>query len=470
MDDSDPELARAIAASLGEASPPPPAATAAATAEGADAGPAVDQDDEAYARALQASMDETGLPGAARSAQRSTGLPASFAVPAGLGESRPFTPREPAMQEAIMASTRVQNREDDDLRRALAASLAEGSDGDDAPAAAPTSVEGDDDLAAAIAASMGEPPAARERPGEFVPSAMDSFASIAGLPAAAGLRADLGAAGGLDATTLAATMGLTVDEVPASLAALGLPPAIGREAGGAGAVGMSEDEQISAAVMASTEDDMERAIMMSLAAGGGHDAGSGTDAVEPADAPSEFEPMPPVARLGGADAVTGDRAGTTQADADEADDIAQAIAVSMGQPIDRGRRPVGAAAVHRQPQPETPPGVRAARLERQEQDEAYQAGLMEDEARRIMEETAAQADADAKAEEARQQESAQARAREELETLEAELSSPPEPAAGSEGSTEIMLELPTGERTTRRFGELADANTTARAGRRHSTA
>jgi hypothetical protein len=204
--------------------------------------------------------------------------------------------------------------------------------------------------------------------------------------------------------------------------------------------------------------------MMSLAAGGGKDGGSGdgdgggssTDAVELADAPSEFEPMPPVARLGGADTVT-DRAGTTQADADEADDIAQAIAVSMGQPIDRGRRPVGAAAVHRQPQPETPPGVRAARLERQEQDEAYQAGLMEDEARRIMEETAAQAEADAQAEEARQQESEQASTREELERLEAELSSPPEPAAGSEGSTEIMLELPTGERTTRRFSKLHSA-------------
>ena len=99
--------------------------------------------------------------------------------------------------------------------------------------------------------------------------------------------------------------------------------------------------------------------------------------------------------------------------------------------------------------------MRAARLERQEQDQAYQAGLMEDEARRIMAETAAQAEADAEAAEARRREDEQASAREELQRLEAELSSPPEPPADADGVTEIMLELPTGERTTRRFGALA---------------
>ena len=401
--DDDAELARAIAASLGEDSPPP-AVPAAARA------PVVDQDDELYARALQASME--GLP------QHGTGLPAFFPAPGGSPAGGGLlTPREPAMQDAIMASTRVQNREDDELTRALAASLAQ-SEGGAGAAAAPMSIDGDDELAAAIAASMGEPPADRR-----APTATESFASIAGLPAAAGLRESLGAAGGLDAAALAATMGLTVDPTPAGLAALGLPPAVGSTAGAAGAAmagGMSEDEQISAAVMASSEDDMERAIMMSLAASnaGGSDgggaadddgAGSGLGALEPAGAASVFEPMPaaaPPRPLGGAD--------NSQADADEADDIAQAIAASMGHPIDRGRRPVGAADAHRRvAAPETPPGVRAARLERQEQDQAYQAGLMEDEARRIMAETAAQAEADAEAAEARQREGEHASAREE---------------------------------------------------------
>lgn len=464
-EDSDAELARAIAASLSEDAPPA-AVSAAAPAVGTRAGEGTDAD-EAYARALQASMDEAGPPSATRLAQRSTGLPASFALPSPT-DARPFTPREPAMQEAIMASTRVQNREEDELSRALAASLAEGSDGSAAPAAeasVPATTDGDDDLAAAIAASMSQPAAERERPAASMPSAMESFASIADLPAAAGLSAHPDVAGGLDAAALAATMGLTIDPVPAGLAALGLPPAIGREAGGAGASaatgGMSEDEQISAAVMASTEDDMERAIMMSLADGGASEGvdgdsggrGSGLAAVEAAGAAAHFEPMPAATRLDSTD--TGGRPGMSQADADEADDIAQAIAVSMGQPIDRGRRPVGAAAVHRQPQPETPPGVRAARLERQEQDQAYQAGLMEDETRRIMEETAAQAAEDARAEEARQRESEQASMRQELERLEEEFSSQPEPEAGTEGLTEIMIELPTGERATRRFGKPA---------------
>merc|ERR1719217_875355 len=42
--------------------------------------------------------------------------------------------------------------------------------------------------------------------------------------------------------------------------------------------------------------------------------------------------------------------------------------------------------------------------------------------------------------------------RQELERLEEEFSSQPEPEAGTEGLTEIMIELPTGERATRRFG------------------
>ena len=171
---------------------------------------------------------------------------------------------------------------------------------------------------------------------------------------------------------------------------------------------MKEDEQISAAVLASTEDDMERAIMMSLAGatGTGSDddaaaaaAGGGGGAAQAAtamavddddDASFEFEPMPAVRRVGaGSSAAAAASGGVAAAaaaagpvgavaDADEADDIAQAIAMSMGRPIDRGRRPTGAAPIVA---PETPPAVRAERLMRAEQDHQYQAGLMEDEAR-----------------------------------------------------------------------------------------
>ena len=117
MDDSDDDLRRAIAASLGSESPP--AAPAAAASEP----PAIaenDDEDEAYARALQASLESPEpLPQAAQLRQQAarnevllggTGLPATFPMPG--PDGRPFTPRsDTEVQEAIMASNRVQNRE-----------------------------------------------------------------------------------------------------------------------------------------------------------------------------------------------------------------------------------------------------------------------------------------------------------------------------------------------------------------------
>jgi hypothetical protein len=138
-----------------------------------------------------------------------------------------------------------------------------------------------------------------------------------------------------------------------------------------------------AATAASAAGDAAAAAMAASSA-----AAAAMTAAMDVDGSSEFEPMPAVRRVGvGASGAAARRAGASagagaglgeQADADEADDIAQAIAMSMGRPIDRGRRPAGAAPIV---QPETPPGVRAERLMRAEQDQAYQAGLMEDEAR-----------------------------------------------------------------------------------------
>merc|ERR1719261_115286 len=93
----------------------------------------------------------------------------------------------------------------------------------------------------------------------------------------------------------------------------------------------------------------------------------------------------------------------------------------MGQPIDRGRRPAGAAA------PETPPSVRRFRGEREEQDRAYEAGLAEDEARRVMEESAAEHAAAQQRAAASEQAAKEAAAAEELARLEAEYEEEPEP-------------------------------------------
>jgi len=350
-------------------------------------------------------MGGASPPGAAAAAAPA---PPGWGAPDG---ARPWTPgqMDPQAQAAIASSMQVRNREDDELARALAASMA-GEGG--APAAAPPAAAPpagdpmDEDLAAALAASMGEDPpapsaaatgaqaeaaqwagpeaaadaaewAAREyaaRGGDGLPrqeaerpSAMDSFASIAGLPAAAALQGDAAAAGGLDARALAATMGLTVD--PGG-ALSGLPAAVGRSAGGAGlsptAAGM-DDAAAQAAIMGSLnvqnreEDELSRAMAASLADG---DTPPDSAAEPPAPAAPAVDPIGALTEsVASALAAAGPprparqrRAhGASQADADEADDLAQAMAMSMGQPIDRGRRPAGAAA------PETPPSVRRFR-------------------------------------------------------------------------------------------------------------
>jgi hypothetical protein len=66
-----------------------------------------------------------------------------------------------------------------------------------------------------------------------------------------------------------------------------------------------------------------------------------------------------------------------------------------------------------------------------------------------MEETAAEHASDQAALQAAEQASHQQQMRAELDQLEAEYST--EPPAGSSGVAELMLELPTGERVTRRF-------------------
>ena len=313
---------------------------------------------------------------------------------------------------------------------------------------------------------------------------MDSFASIAGLPAAAALQGDAAAAGGLDARALAATMGLTVD--PGG-ALSGLPAAVGRSAGGAGLSptgGGMDDAAAQAAIMGSLsvqnreEDELSRAMAASLADGdtppdsaAEPPAAAAAPAVDPIGALTESVASA-LAAAGPPRPARQRRAhGASQADADEADDLAQAMAMSMGQPIDRGRRPAGAAA------PETPPSVRRFRgsehrslrksireqsalrtiltrvvavREREEQDRAYEAGLAEDEARRVMEESAAEHAAAQQRAAASEQAAKEAAAAEELARLEAEYAE--EPEAGGAEVAELMLELPTGERLTRRFG------------------